>query len=337
MSHFPKPFYRESRGLWYVQINGKQINLGPAKDDAYTRYHELMAKPKDAPLVPTPTRGPLVVVLIDEFLEWCKKHRSPDTYRWYKDRLNAFCRSIPVDLSVDDFKPFHVQKWVDAQSDLASGSRRNLIAAVKRAMRWAEEQGYVDRSPVAHMKKPGCGRKEQVVSPEEFQKILGGVKDEAFRDLLNVTWETGARPQETLRVEARHVDFPNARWVFPASEAKGGKVPRIVYLTPSALEITTRLAERRPTGPLFCNTDGFPWTPDATNCRFQTIKRKLGIKYSLYSFRHTWINRMLMGGVDALTVAVLAGHSDPSMLANHYAHLSQSPAFLGEQARRALK
>jgi hypothetical protein len=29
MSHYPKPFFRKSRGLWYVQIADKQHNLGP--------------------------------------------------------------------------------------------------------------------------------------------------------------------------------------------------------------------------------------------------------------------------------------------------------------------
>jgi integrase len=275
------------------------------------------------------------VVVVDAFLDWCEKHRSADTYRWYKDRLNSFCRTLPADLTVDAFKPFHVQKWVDAQPELAEGSRRNLIASVKRAMRWAEEQGYVERSPVSFMKKPGCGRKEQVVSPAEFQTLLDRTADQQFRDLLTVTWETGCRPQESLRVEGRHVDLAGSRWHFPVSEAKGKKRPRVVYLTPKALEVTTRLMAKHPEGTLFRNMDGVPWTPDATNCRFQRIKKRLGVKYSLYSLRHTWMNRMLVGGVDAFTVALLAGHSDPSMLAKHYQHLSQSPTFLLEQARRA--
>lgn len=29
MPHFPKPFFRQNRGLWYVQVRGKQHNLGP--------------------------------------------------------------------------------------------------------------------------------------------------------------------------------------------------------------------------------------------------------------------------------------------------------------------
>jgi integrase len=202
-------------------------------------------------------------------------------------------------------------------------------------MRWAEQQGYIERSPLAHFQKPPAGRKERVVTPVEYANLLAHTPDQAFKDLLTVTWETGARPQETLRVEARHVDVPNARWVFPAGEAKGGRLPRVVYLTPRALEVTHRLMREHPHGPLFRNTAGRAWTADATNCRFQRLKKHVNTRCSLYALRHTWMNRMLMSGVDALTVAVLAGHSDPGTLAKHYQHLSQSPAFLSEQARRA--
>jgi len=99
-----------------------------------------------------------------------------------------------------------------------------------------------------------------VISPEQFETILAAVRDQEFKDLLTVSWETGCRPQESLRVEARHVDRDNARWVFPASEAKGGRLPRVVYLTPEALAVTERLMVEHPAGPLFGNTDGLPWT-----------------------------------------------------------------------------
>jgi integrase len=149
-------------------------------------------------------------------------------------------------------------------------------------MRWAEEQGYLDRSPLTHMKKPACGRKEQVVSPEQFVELIARYKDENFRDLLTVTWETGARPQESLRVEARHVDLTSSRWVFPASESKGKRIPRVVYLTPIALEITKRLIEKHPTGPLFRNTDGKVWTMPARNTGSAS-----GLRYCLAISRAT--------------------------------------------------
>jgi hypothetical protein len=51
--------------------------------------------------------------------------------------------------------------------------------------------------------------------------ILANTRDRAFCDLLISTWESGCRPQESLRVEARHVDLANQRWVrFSASFAE---------------------------------------------------------------------------------------------------------------------
>jgi hypothetical protein len=116
--------------------------LGPDRDAAFGKWHELTSQPAQQFPPPAPASlERLVLLIVDEFLDWCQKHRSPDTYRWYKDRLNDFCRAIPAELSIDQLKPHHVQKWVDGREHLASGSRRNLIAAVKRSMKWAEEQG----------------------------------------------------------------------------------------------------------------------------------------------------------------------------------------------------
>lgn len=39
----PEPFFRALRGLWYVQFGKKQINLGPDEEQAWAKYHELMA------------------------------------------------------------------------------------------------------------------------------------------------------------------------------------------------------------------------------------------------------------------------------------------------------
>jgi Phage integrase, N-terminal SAM-like domain len=170
MAHYPKPFFRAPRGVWYVQIDGKQHNLGPDKVEAFKTYHGLMQQRAETPAAMQPASGsPLVISICDEFLDWTEKHRAPDTYRWYKDRLESFCKTIEATLSADQLRPHHVQKWVDNYGvPLKSGSRRNLIASVKRAMKWAEEQGYIDHSRIAHMKKPACGRKEQVVTPEQF-------------------------------------------------------------------------------------------------------------------------------------------------------------------------
>ena len=390
---FPKPWYRKSRDAWFVTLDGQQVKLGKTKDEALKRYHDLMAKPR-TPVVPTGS----VLAIIDAFLDWCAKHRAGDTYEWYQSRLERFARAYP-DLLVGDLRPYHVQEWIDAM-DVSSGTKKNYCRSVKRCLRWAKKQGYVEGNPIEDMEQPKGGKREVVLSQEEYDELFSLAADVTFRDLLTVTWETGCRPQESLRVEARHVDLTNHRWVFPESEAKTD-LPRVVYLTDDALAITRRLMLRYPSGHLFRNSRGNPWTPDAVNCAFTRIQIKigrrmleqkirakpkdkrrkylalddkevrefmktlnplkrsgqrkreaellhearkkltyreamrLGAKHSLYVLRHTWMNRLLTRGVDSLTVAFLAGHTDPSTLAKVYAHLSQNPAYLLDQAKKA--
>ena len=89
MPHFPKPFYRASRDLYYVQLNGKQINLGRDKDEAYRRYHQILASETDDTVVVEPENAS-IAVLCDMFLEWVEKHLAPATYGWYQPRLQSF-------------------------------------------------------------------------------------------------------------------------------------------------------------------------------------------------------------------------------------------------------
>lgn len=331
MPRFPKPWFRTERGAWFLQLDGKQHNLGPDRDAAFARYHELMAKPRKRQLA-----SETVPAIIDLFLDWCEKNRATRTYDWYQVRCQAFIDTISPDLRVSELRPFHLQTWIDAHSEWAPGNKRNACRAIQRAMNWAEKQGYIDRSPIAHFEKPPQGKREQVVTQKEFDAILAETRDREFRDLLITTWETGSRPQETLRVEARHVDLAHERWFFPASESKTKRFPRVVYLSKEALEITKRLVLTYPHGPLFRNTRGRPWTTDAVNCRFATLHEKLGTRYCLYVLRHSWATKALQNGVDPITVAVLMGHADPSMLAKTYQHLSQDPVYLRDAVSRAI-
>jgi integrase len=332
--HFPKPYFLTSRGIWKVQIRGKQHNLGTDEVEAFRRYHQLMAAPPKATPALQPTSISVVAVL-DTFLGWCHEHRAPGTYEWYRWRLELFARHVGAALPATSLKHFHIDQWLAKSPGWSAGTKHGMARAVQRSFSWALKKGYVEKNPVADFEKARPGKRTTVVSAGDFACMLAAVKQQQFRDLLTVSWETGCRPQESLAVEARHVDIAHCRWVFPPDEAKGEIWPRVVYLTDVALEITIRLIAQCPQGPLFRNTDGVPWTTDAVNCAFIRLQRKLGVKYCLYVLRHSWANHALARGVDALTVAILMGHRDPSTLARTYQHLTQNPAFLLSQAKKA--
>jgi integrase/recombinase XerD len=387
MGRRARPWYRKERKAWFVCIAGVQHNLGETKKEAFERYLQLMAKPQKRCVSPRS-----LVAIIDEFLEWVQKHRSPANYEGYRYRLQRFVDRWP-DLRPDQLRPFHVQKWADS-FEISQTTRRNYLRAVKRCMRWAKQQGYIDDNPIADLEVPSGESREVVIRPAEFERLLSLARDPALHDLLLVAWETGCRPQEILKVTANHVDLANSRWVFKKSEAKMKRKVRIVYLGERSLEITKRLMQANQSGPLFRNTRGRPWTTGAVNCHFKRIRIRMGMaefkrqgavldetqtnevlarlsktrkqkgrlvtkpprellaeakrklryrlaalmapRYSLYAIRHSWATNALERGVDALTVAVLMGHSDPSTLARVYQHLSHNPKHLLEQARKAI-
>jgi len=327
MPHFPKPYFRPSRRCWYVQSQGHETNLGPDRDAAFLRYHELMQRPHQAP----PSDG--LVTLNDAFLEWCQKNRAPRTYDWYKGHLQCFADSIPASLTVGQLRPFHVQQWVDAKP-WADGMKRGAIVAVQRALNWAVEMGYVTQSPLARFKKPRVGKREIIIAPEQYQGLLVRF-DQRFQDLLLLAWETGARPQELLALEARHVDLAATRLVFPRKEAKGKRHMRIIYLNDAALAVIRRLLFKHPEGKLLRNEDDKPWTRSSVSCRFLRLKKRIGLKLCLYNFRHSFCHRALKNGVDPITLANLMGHVDTAMIARVYSNLSQDAEYLRNSLKRA--
>jgi integrase len=213
MARRPKPWYREDRKASFATIAGVRHNLGDTKKEAFDRFYALMRQPKRRRVSPHS-----LVAIIDEFLEWAQKHRSPASYEGFRYRLQRFVNRWPH-LRPDELRPFHVEKWADG-FDVSRTARRNYLQAVKRCLRWAKQQGCIDDNPIADLEAPSGENREVMIRPEEFERILTFVRDEGFRELLLVAWETGCRPQEILKVTAGHVDVANARWVFKKSEAK---------------------------------------------------------------------------------------------------------------------
>jgi len=166
MARTPKPWFWKARNGWYVTIDGVRHFLAAEKEPAVTRFHQLMAEPPKRII-----RADSLAVIIDVFLEWCQKHRAPDTYEWYRYRLERFVQRYPS-LRTHELRPFHVQQWLDSMPELASGSHRNYCRSIKRAMRWAKRQGYVDRNPIADLEEPRCGKRETVISQAEYERIL---------------------------------------------------------------------------------------------------------------------------------------------------------------------
>lgn len=112
MARTPSPWYRKSRNCWFVTIDGRQHSLGSDKKTAFERFYRLMLESEERKA--TPTRETFAT-LADRFLEWVQKKRSPETYEWYRYRLERFVRKYP-NLMPEEVRPYHVEAWVDSKS-----------------------------------------------------------------------------------------------------------------------------------------------------------------------------------------------------------------------------
>jgi site-specific recombinase XerD len=146
-----KPWYRASKDAWYVQLNGRKVRLAKGRDNekaAQQAFYKLMASGSGK----LPEADTLrVATICDLFLDYSEKHHVPDTFRWYKDYLQDFC-DLYGTLLVQDLKPLHVSRWLDAHPGW-KGARRCAVIAIKRAFNWAEGEGLLAVNPLRKVKR----------------------------------------------------------------------------------------------------------------------------------------------------------------------------------------
>jgi integrase/recombinase XerC len=273
-----------------------------------------------------------VHALTSRYLTWCEKHRAPRSVEWYKGHLKGFLKHPSIaELEATAIKPFHVSEWVDAQTGWGPTYSRGAIVAVQRVWNWAIEQGHLDSSPLLRMKKPTSKRREIYMKPDDFEQILGLLKDtDPFKDFFRFCWFSGCRPQEARAIERRHVELENERIVFPAEESKGKRSKRVIYLQGVTLEIIHRLMAENKASHLFLNKRGTAWSKFAVCNRMMRLSRIVGKRLFMYAARHGFGTRKLIQGHDCLTVAALMGHTDGSMLAKVYSHIADDRAHLNK-------
>jgi integrase len=348
----PEPYFKKSHNAWYANIgpNKRPVKLGMDEKAAWNEYHKRMAGRQ-----PVKVDCP-VCDLVARFLAH-HEGSSASTRRFYARPLESFVGFVGA-LRVCDLKAHHVTEWLDRCHKTAKRARKegkkwvvrdtdrktsdnyrhNLIRAVKACFRWAEGEEYIERSPVQKVKAPSATPRgdEAYLMPEQWDKLVAAVKDEPLRDLLTVLKETGCRPQEARRAEARHFDREGRCWVFPKEESKGGKEMRVVHLGDNAFEICQRLALKNPIGPIFRNRKGNPWTRQTLDYRCYRLARKLGFRVTPYAIRHTFATDAIIRGVDLQTIASLMGHVDLKMLSRIYQHIRKRGDHMKEGLRRAI-
>jgi integrase len=342
-------WWNEEQG-WYVNVAGRRHFLGkhpenakPPKKSKTTKQWNapvaidlafrmlLQKKPSEQP------KGDTVIAVLDQFIKWTYQNRARGTAKGYEDFTQDFVKAkveghqlgtLPVSM----LTPAHVTVWLNQHPQWGSTYRRSAITAIQRGLNWACKNLGLPRNPIRGMEKPIANKRTTVLTPEEFQTLIKAIPDFQLRELLEVSYDTGARPQEIKHLEARHIQTEKQRAVIPAMEAKG-KVVRTIYFDAS-WPIIHRLVSERPQGKLLINKRGNPWTAYAVKNRLEDLEDILGRRICHYALRHSRITDWLVSGVDSHVVAKLSGHKDSSMLDQTYSHVQDDYEFMLQNARK---
>jgi integrase len=314
-------WFRESRGAWFTTIDNQQVNLGKHKAEAARKFHELQAGRVGAgrDLI----RGITVAELADDWLEHKHKLVRPPTFKNYRHYCRLLAKAVGR-VKAADLRPYNVTRWIDSQKDWNQSTRHEAITIVKMPFAWGYAQGILDRNVLASLRAPTMLRRPPL-HEDDYAKLLAAIERDDFRDLVEVSIETGCRPGELYGLTAHDVDLAAGR-----INVSGKTGPRIAFLSPRAAEILGRLMTAHPTGPLLRNSRGDRWTNAAVGNLFRRRIQPAGVPAVLYQLRGLFASRMVRKGVDVLTLMHLMGHKNTTPLAKHYV------AVTDDQLRKAV-
>ena len=259
--------------------------------------------------------------LHDNIIPWAEAQFSgkPKTLKWYRNEAKVLCDYKPLaDAKLDAIKASSLTGFKSSRlkQGRAIATVNSTIRALRAVLNHAIEDGLIDVAPKFKI-LPGANVRSWILAPEQESKYLDACT-EPLRTVATIILDAGLRPDECFRLKwenVRWIDDKRAVLIVPGTKTEAAS--RIVPMTPRVRDILQRRWEKsgKPTGGwifpakkaavghIVPNTIYQPHLDAVTNsgiCEKQFV---------LYALRHTCLSRWGASGMDAWTLARLAGHS----------------------------
>jgi integrase len=241
-----------------------------------------------------------------------------------------------------------VAAWTASLSgELAPATVTRCLVTLKKVLTDAVTEGLIATSSAATVRPPRQARVERrFLSVAELTRLEQAM---ALRWVLVVPFAavTGLRIGELAALRVRDLNLAagevtvHSTAVSVPLEVSGGETRRQIHptktfagertvptITPALRRRLTAMIDERALGPndwLFTGRNGGPMTPvNWRNRTWAAAVRRAGIADPLptpHSLRHTAVSLWIAAGVDRLTVARWAGHTDAAFMERVYGHL----------------
>lgn len=295
-----------------------------------------------------------------------KERVRPSTLMAYRSHFTTHIKPALKGIRLRDLEPDHVNKMLAGivRGGASPATANRVRATLRAALTSALKSRYVAHN-AATLAEPRKERRERVepLTNEQARRLIAGIKDDRRGPLIEMAIYTGMRQGELLALRWQDVDLvagvvtvsrtltwekrqpngigPKRTPVF--SDPKTAQSRRRITLPASAIaplyrqrEIAVELEQEATVSRwkpipgedlVFPSAVGGPLNSSNVTHRLQSILEGLGLpKQRFHDLRHLTASLLLAEGVDIFTVKEILGHSQISLTANTYGHLTEKLA-----------
>lgn len=284
--------------------------------------------------------------------EWLRDHARvttrPNTYRTYEQIVRQHLVPAFGRYQLDRLAPSDVAAYLHEKAQqLSAKTCQHHHAVLRRALRKAEEYGYVNRNVARVVTPPSVNRRTgKWLDEKQARTFLASIVGHPLEPLFVVAASTGLRRGEvlgltwdavdldggTVRVQralyryggAYHLDMPKSRSSYRTLVLP----PQVVRLLRArrAQQAESHLglgeAWRDRWNLVFTDDLGQPMPGERVTHAFQAALTAAGLpKFRFHDLRHSAATFLIAAGIPLKHVSELLGHSTITITADIYGHL----------------
>jgi site-specific recombinase XerD len=311
--------------IWWIQYfaNGqrKREKVG-RRSDAISLYQQRQTEVRAGVKMPENIRvkGERLEAVLLRAIDWYESHKKATTCRSAKIHLNLAKAELGHHVA-SELTPQDVDRWITSHKEWSPGTKNRYKASLSRALQLAVVSGQLSRN-VARLvtTRKEDNTRVRWVSDEEEKRIVTTIKKRCPLQLpaYLVAVHTGMRKGEQFKLKWSQVDLERKKIFLTLT--KSGK-NREIPMSETCHKILTELAKTKKNEYVFQATKREGNLTDPRKWFVNVLTEAKVTNLHWHDLRHTFCSRLVMRGVDILTVSKLAGHGDVSVT-QRYAHLS---------------
>jgi integrase len=226
--------------------------------------------------------------LLERFIAWNSRHRSPATLAFYRTRLKKFCEAYNA-REFGTLTPLEIDEHLAvAGAGLSDSTRHHDCVALERLQKFAIQHNLLDTPVFGILEKPRVGRRDRIPTPTETEQILAKTSP-AFQLIYSALRQCGARPGELCRATITDVDRANR--VITLKEHKTARKTgqaRRIPIGRRLGEFLDQAIGNRPEGPVFLSPSGRAWRVGNLSRTYSRLRDQAGLPKDLvlYLARH---------------------------------------------------